>query len=296
MLAGAEMAPHRVCAVGAILGEGPIWDGVRELLWFVDIKGQRIYRFEPATAMLSNWAAPREIGWVLPAADGSMLAGLQGAIARFHPETGRFDMELSIEVEHPGNRLNDAATDRQGRLWFGSIDNAETDATGRLYRFTDNGPIDSGLPPAVITNGPAFSPDGRTLYHTDTLAGTIFAVPITPSGELGAPRIFARIDANEGYPDGPVVDSEGCVWTGLFAGWGVRRYSPQGELMETVQFPVANVTKLAFGGPDLRTVYATTARKGLDPAALLAQPHAGDLFAFEVSTPGLAAIPAAIPQ
>jgi sugar lactone lactonase YvrE len=138
-----------------------------------------------------------------------------------------------------------------------------------------------------ITNGPATSPDGRTLYHTDTLKKLIYAFDVSAAGELSNRRVFAAIEDGAGHPDGTAVDADGCVWIALFGGWGVRRYSPGGQLLETVALPVANVTKIAFGGDDLRTAYATTARKGLSAAELAAQPRAGDLFAFRVDTPGL---------
>lgn len=284
--------PQHVCRVGATLGEGPVWDAARDCLWFVDIKGKRAFAFDPLTGDLRHWNAPREIGWVLPAADGTLLAGLQGQVARFDPADGSFAPFVEIEPNLPGNRLNDAATNREGRLWFGTMDNAEANASGRLYRLDrsvpiDSGPIDSGLAPVVITNGPAFSPDGRTLYHTDTLGGTIHAVPVHADDMLGEPRIFARVDPADGYPDGPTVDSAGNVWTGLFGGWAARCYAPDGTVIENVRFPVANVTKIAFGGAELRTAYATTAHKGLNAAALAGQPHAGDLFAFQADIPGL---------
>ncbi len=110
---------------------------------------------------------------------------------------------------------------------------------------------------------------------------------MAPDGALSNRRIFVTIEEGAGYPDGPVVDAEGCLWTGLFGGWGVRRYSARGVLLQTVRFPVANVTKLAFGGAQLKTVYATTARKGLEPQALAEQPLAGGLFRFTVETPGM---------
>jgi sugar lactone lactonase YvrE len=143
--------------------------------------------------------------------------------------------------------------------------------------------MDSGY---VITNGPAFSPDGGTLYHTDTLERRIYAFDLREDGSLANKRVFVTIEQGAGFPDGPVVDSEGCLWTGLFGGWSARRYAPDGRLLENVAFPVANITKLAFGGPNLTTVYATTARKGLDAAALAGQPEAGGLFCFEAKVPG----------
>jgi sugar lactone lactonase YvrE len=288
--AGAEMvaaASRRVCSVGATLGEGPVWVGRENALWFVDIKQMRIHRFDPVTAALQSWDAPAQVGWVLPAADGGFVVGMQRGIERFDPATGGFTALVRPEAHLPGNRLNDATTDAQGRIWFGSMDDGEADLTGRLYSLDATGVKDSGLPPVCITNGPSISPDGRTLYHTDTLAKVIHAVAVNDDGTLGAARPFVTIEDGAGHPDGSVVDSEGCVWTGLWGGWGVRRYAPDGALLETVRVPASNVTKIAFGGPDLKTAYVTTARKGLDAAALAAQPEAGDLFAFEAIVPGL---------
>jgi sugar lactone lactonase YvrE len=280
-------APVSVCGLGATLGEGPAWVARDAALWFVDIKAKRIHRFEPDNALLRCWNAPAQPGWVLPANDGSLIAGLQTGLHRFDPADGSFVPLLAPEPALPGNRLNDATVDAGGRLWFGSMDDGEEAASGRLYRFANGAAADSGLPPVIITNGPAIAPDGRTLYHTDTLGKAIWEVPLAKDGALGTPRLFATIEDGAGYPDGPTVDAEGCVWTGLFGGWGVRRYAPTGELLAVVEFPVANVTKIAFGGDDLRTVYATTARKGLDDRALAEQPLAGDLFSFRADVPGL---------
>lgn len=278
--------PIPVCAVGAILGEGPVW--IDDALWFVDIKARRIHRFDPESEALTSWPAPAQVGWVLPARDGTLVAGLQTGPHRFDPESGSFALLHRPEPHLPGNRLNDATIDPAGRLWFGSMDDGEDAATGRLYCLVDGRCDDSGLPPVVITNGPAISPDGSTLYHTDTLGRSIWRVPLADDGTLGAPSLFAQIEDGAGYPDGLTVDAEGGVWTGLFGGWAARRYGPDGRLLRTVRFPVANVTKIAFGGPELRTAFATTARKGLDAEALAGQPDAGHLFAFD---PGVAGLP-----
>jgi sugar lactone lactonase YvrE len=139
----------------------------------------------------------------------------------------------------------------------------------------------------AITNGPAVSPDGRLLYIVDTLKGTIDVADISENGSLGAPRPFGRVDPREGHPDGPTVDGEGCVWISLYAGWEARRYAPSGELLERVRFPVANITKIAFGGDDLRTAFATTARQMLSADAIAQQPQIGDLFMFRTDIPGV---------
>jgi D-xylonolactonase len=274
-----------------MLGEGPCWHAPTQTLWFVDIKAPEVLCFNPADGSLKRWPMPAQVGWVLPIDDGQWLVGLQTGIHRFNPETGAVRLCLQHEPALPGNRLNDACTDAAGRLWFGSMDDGETQTTGRFYRAQNGSFADSGLPAVVITNGPAVSGDGRTLAHTDTLGRVIWTATIAADGSVGAPREFARIAQADGYPDGPVFDSAGALWTGLFFGSAARRYDSAGGLLQYLPFPVSSVTKLAFGGPDLRTVYATTARKGLSAEALAQQPSAGDLFAFRVETPGLPVTP-----
>lgn len=292
MRGGAEMTVESILAVGAMLGEGPVW--TRDALWFVDIKGKRVHRFDPATGTARHWDAPDQVGWVLPSADGAMVAGIKTGLHRFDPEGGRFALLHDPEPAVPGNRLNDATTDRHGRLWFGSMDDGESDATGRLHRCVDGHCADTGLAPVAITNGPAVSADARTLYHTDTLGKTIWRVAIHDDASLGTPEAFVTIEDGAGHPDGSVIDVEGHLWVALYGGWGVRRYDPAGRLVATIRFPVANITKIAFGGPDLRTAYATTARKGLGEAELAAQPLAGNLFAFDPGVAGLPVTPAKI--
>ena len=286
--------PVSVCAVGALLGEGPVWIAREGALWFVDIKQRRIHRFDPASVALRSWDAPVQVGWVLPADDGSMLAGLQDGIYRFDAQGGSFTRLAAVEADAPGNRLNDAVTDPQGRIWFGSMDDGERQLTGEYYRFDRGQVVHAGLQGVAITNGPAVSPDGRTLYHVDTLGGVVQACDINGDGTLGPSRPIAHILPDDGHPDGPTVDAEGCIWIGLFGGWQARRYAPDGELLEKVRFPVANITKLAFGGDDLRTVYATTAQLHLKPAELARQPEAGNLFTFRADVPGVPVTPAAL--
>ena len=274
--------PECIWPIAAELGEGPLcWN---EAVWFTDIKQDRVHCFDPAHVTGKSWNAPAAPGFLAPLKSGKFIVGAKAGLHIFAPDTGSFDRLMAVEPDRPGNRLNDGAVDSSGRLWFGSMDDAECDPTGRLYCFSREGlkAMDAGY---VITNGPAVSPEGRILYHTDTLAKTIYAFDLRNDGTISNKRIFVRIEDGAGFPDGSAVDMDGCLWTGLFGGWAARRYSPKGELLRTVRFPVANVTKLAFDGT---TVYATTAWKGLDAAAREAQPLAGGLFRFEVETPGQA--------
>ena len=274
-----------VCSLGATLGEGPLWSVEDAALWFVDIKAHQVHRFHPEGGRLESWTAPGQVAWVVPMAEGGLLAGLEDGLHRFEPGKGTFTRLAEVEPALPGNRLNDATVGPDGRLWFCSMDDGEEKPTGHLYRADARGIARLAGGHAII-NGPAISPDGRTLYYNDTAGGVMYASRITEAGDLTDRRVFARIDSKDGHPDGPTVDAEGCVWVGLFGGWGVRRYAPDGTLLRFIRLPVANVTKVAFGGPELRTLYVTTAAKGLSKEERAKQPLAGHLFAFDAEATG----------
>lgn len=284
----------QVCPVGAELGEGPVWVQRESALWFVDIKARRVHRWHPGTREHRSWAAPGQPGFLAPLRGGGFVVGLETGLHRFDPEASTFVHLADVEPHLPDNRLNDACVSPEGELWFGSMHDLEAKPTGALYCLDAHGRcacLDKGY---VITNGPAFSPDGRVFYHTDTSHRTVYAFDRPDPHTLAGKRVFVEIEEGAGYPDGTTVDQEGCVWIALWDGWAVRRYSPQGKLLATVRLPCANVTKIAFGGPDLRTAYVTTAWNGMTPAQRVAQPQAGDLFGFEAPVPGLRPVEAHI--
>ncbi len=280
----ARLRAKLVWAVGAELGEGPIWIGETGSLWFVDIKGGALHRFHPASGRRETFAVGGRPSFIVPAEDGMLLVGDGDAI---RPLRGAMLGDAIASVEMPArNRTNDATVDRAGRLWFGTMDDDERAVTGAVHLFAD-GALTVAGGESVITNGPAVSPDGRWLYHVDTLERTIWRFDIAARDRLEAGEVFAAIDPRDGAPDGVTIDAEGCLWVALWGGWQVRRYSPGGVVLETVAFPCAHVTKLALGGEDLCTAYVTTARAGLSPGERAAQELAGGLFAFGVDTPGL---------
>lgn len=268
----------------ATLGEGPIWSG--GALWFVDIKGHSIHRYDPTTTEALTLAAPEQVTFLAPLADGSgFVAGLKSGLYRFSPVTG-FRPILAVEAPELDNRPNDATVDAQGRLWFGTMHDGEENKSGSLYRMDTAGVarMDRDI---CITNGPCVSPDGKTFYHTDTLEKTIYAFDLSEDGLLSNKRVFVKIAVGDDvYPDGSVVDSEGYLWTALWGGFGAVRFSPRGEAVARIELPAPNVTKPCFGGPDLKTLYFTTARKGLSDEALAQYPLAGGLFAIQVDVAG----------
>lgn len=269
------------------LGEGPVWDARRKVVWFVDIKRHQLWHFDPANGSNAINDAPGQIGWALPASNGKLLCGLKDGLYTFSPDTARFDKLMDVPGELPSNRLNDACTDRWGRVWFGSMDDGENDKSGRFYVF-DRGTITPAGPGNIsITNGPAVNADSSRIYFTDSVGQKILAADLDREN-VGEARLFVDITQHfpDAYPDGPTVDSEGCVWTGLYNGAAAARYSPAGELIETVQLPAKNITKLCLGGNDLRTAFVTTARQGMSEQALKESPLSGSLLTFQVKVPG----------
>jgi D-xylonolactonase len=278
--------PEKFWDVEAELGEGPMWHARTRTLYFVDIKNRRIFSCSADGTQRKSWSAPQQIGFILPTAGGDLVCALEDGLYRFSTLSGRFTLIRNVEQELPSNRFNDGFVDSTGGLWFGSMNDRETQPTGSLYHLNRSGKLQVADSDYVITNGPAMSPDGSILYHTDTLKKKIYAFDVLPDFSLTNRRVFATIHVT-GYPDGMAVDSDGCVWIALFGGGRIERYRPSGQLISTVPFPCSNITKLAFGGDDLCTVFVTTARKGLSPKQLANEPLAGALFSFRSAVPGL---------
>ncbi|MGS0647591.1 SMP-30/gluconolactonase/LRE family protein [Komagataeibacter melomenusus] len=280
---------HPCCVwdIRAQLGEGPVWSVREQALYFVDIVGQAIHRLDPASGAQASWQAPARPGFVVPASDGTLVCGLKDGLYRLDPRTGAFDRMLAVEPEHPGNRINDGCVDSRGRLWFGTMDDGEGTPSGALYSVTrqahglDLLRHDEGY---VVTNGPGISPDGTRLYHNHSPAGLIYVFDLAADGSLSNRRVFARVE--DGYPDGVVVDSAGTLWVGVWNGGRIERFRPDGTRLEPIAMPARNVTKVAFGGADLRTLYVTTARKNTPDDMLARYPQAGSLFSLRVDVPG----------
>ncbi|MFC0252226.1 SMP-30/gluconolactonase/LRE family protein [Massilia consociata] len=284
------MEPECIWDAGAHLGEGALWHAATRSVYFVDIKGGRIHRCAADGSRRRSWEAPGQPGFVVPAASGSLVCALEDGLYRMSEATGEFTPLRRVEEDLPGNRFNDGYVDAGGNLWFGSMDDGQVRPTGALYRLDRDGALARADDGYIITNGPAISPDGRTLYHTDTPLRRVYAFDLAfdprAGGLLANKRVFLQLPEGS-RPDGMAVDSEGHLWIALFGAGRIERYTAAGRLVGAVRFPCSNITKLAFGGDDLCTAYVTTAWKGLSPEQRAAQPLAGGLFAFRVDTPGL---------
>lgn len=293
-----DISVRCVWAADAILGEGPVWSQDRQRLYWVDVKSQKVHWYNPDTGARSSFHLPEPVGACLPTIDGRFLCALKNGLVLARLEDGPGQGPHIVDsqaIERFGgpetgtsrNRFNDAKIDSCGRLWAGSMDDEESEPTGSLYRVNWDrswATMDDGY---IVTNGPAISADGKTLYHTDTFAGEIYAFDMAPDGNLSGKRLHICIPSEDGYPDGMTIDAEGCLWVAHFGGARLTRFDPDGNALAILRLPVANVTSCAFGGPDYDRLYITTARWALNDAALEQQPLAGGLFVAEPGCRGL---------
>ena len=269
-----------VAPARALVGEGPVWDDRAQVVWWVDIKAPALHRYDPATGTDRSWPMPSRVGAVAPRERGGLVGALKDGFAFIDPDTGVVTPIADPEAHLPGNRFNDGGVDAAGRFWAGTMDDAERAPTGHLYRLDPDGTVADFEAHIAITNGVDWSLDGRTLYFVDTLGGMIFAHDFDPvAGRPGTRRLFARVPADAGYPDGLVVDAEDHVWSAHWGGGRLTRYRPDGSVERVVAIPAPQVSSACFGGPNLDILYVTTAAIGLDEPMLAACPDAGGLFA-----------------
>ena len=275
-----------VADVGAVLGEGPVWVAREQALYWVDIKGLKVFRLD-SNGERKTWDTPFRICSLAPRRAGGFIAGSEHGFAVVELESARFEIIVDPETHLPGNRFNDGKLDRAGRFWAGTMDDSEQSSTGSLYRL-DAGHswqrFDEGY---HVTNGPAFSSDGRIMYHNDSARQLTYAFDLDGEGVPSNRRVFARYGEGDGYPDGMTVDAENCLWIAFWDGWCLRRYSPEGNCLELIGLPVQKPTSCAFGGREMRQLYVTSASIGLTDQERSGQPCAGGLFMLDTPYTGL---------
>lgn len=274
----------------AQLGECPLWSARESALYWVDIKGQALHRFSPIDGEHTVMPTHEEIGCIAFDDRGGFIAGMRSGVWRLDASGGAIQRLAPNPEDVSTSRFNDGRADPTGRFLLGTIDEPKSGARAHLYRFDgrDLVPLVSGL---MTSNGLAFSPDGRWLYHSDTPTFTIYRYAYDAQrGELSERRVFAQLNAaaaDRARPDGAAVDSEGCYWTALYEGGRVQRYSPDGAVLAQYEVPARCPTMPAFGDADLRTLYVTSARAGRSPEELARYPQSGGVFAMRVDVPGL---------
>ena len=295
---------EQVIEAGAILGESPVWSVEEQVLYWLDIKAPALHRYDPASGKDEAWPVAQEIGAIVLRRGGGLVGALRDGFAflRIGDHGVTLDWIGNPEPDRPGSRLNDGRADRQGRFWAGSMHDPEGPPehyferapVGAFYRLDADRTIHRMIDGVLVSNGLCWSPDGARMYAADSPTRTIRTWDYDPeTGDIAHEQVFAMIpdDPGRGTPDGAIVDAEGGLWTAEFRGSRITRFNPDGTEDRMIALPASRPTCPMFGGPDLRTLYVTSAKIMLSPEDLAREPLAGALFALDVGVAGLPEAP-----
>ncbi|MEM5425524.1 SMP-30/gluconolactonase/LRE family protein [Paraburkholderia ferrariae] len=283
----AELLVHAKCE----LGEGATWCARSGRLYWVDISGKSLQRYDAnaSGAKHVTWEMPERLAcFALCEDERTLLLGLASQLAFFDLETGAIDTIVEVEPGVP-TRLNDGRCDRQGRFVFGTkYEGTPRQAIGGFYRLNHDLTLERlPLPAPAISNSIAFSPDGSTMYYCDTLTREIRACDYGADGTIANERTFVTLTDDTGVPDGSTVDAQGGLWNAQWGGERVVRYGADGVETERVKIPTAQPSCVTLGGALLDTLYVTSAREEMEAEALAREPHAGGVFSVRIGRQGL---------
>lgn len=275
---------------GDELGEGVTWDHAGRRLVSVDIMRGRVHLYDPASGLVRTLEAGQPVGAVVPCRDGDLMLATRDGFARLEPDSGALKFVAHVELDRPGQRMNDGACDPAGRFWAGTMCMQERPGLGALYRLDPDGSVHTMITGIGISNGIDWSLDASRMYYVDSLTQRIDEFDFDlASGAIANRRPFVTIDPSDGCPDGLTVDAEGGIWLALWGGWAIRRYLPDGTLDRVLRVPVSHPTTCAFGGARLDTLYITSATIRLTAREREAQALAGAVI---LHRPGIIGRPA----
>lgn len=280
--------PDVVLNCNADLGEGPIWDPDSQTLYWVNILANELHIFDPASGKDRHIDCGQMVGTVVGRKSGGLMVAMTNGFASVNLETEEIRHIVDPE-NNPEARFNDGKCDPAGRFWAGSLPLSENVPEGSLYSLETDLSVKKRLSQITIANGIVWTSDHKTMYYIDTPTMKVDAYDYDiETGDLSNHRVAVTVPEEFGWPDGMAIDVEDKIWVGHWGGWQITRFDPlTGETLQVIKLPVAQVTACAFGGPDLNRLYITTAKTGLDAAALEKQPHAGNLFVIDVDVSGV---------
>ncbi len=270
----------------SVLGEGPVWHN--GAFYWVDIDGELLNRWDPATGETQAWTISQKIGCAVPSTDGRWVVGAHHGLAWLDLVTGSVEPICDPETDRPNSRFNDGKCGPDGRLWTGTMSMQGEGAAGALYCLGPDLACRRMVEGIGTSNGLAWSADGETFYYIDTPTRRVDAFGYDmDSGDLGDRRTIIAFAGDNENPDGMSIDAEGRLWVALWGGWSVVCVDPaQGKIIDRIAVPVERVTSCCFGGEDLRDLYITTARVGVTEEQQTEQPHAGSVFRRRMNVPG----------
>jgi sugar lactone lactonase YvrE len=284
--------PQAVWATPMQVGECPLWHPEEASLYWIDIPDRTVHRLHPESGVYCQWALPAEPGAIAYCASGGLIVALRNGFARLNTVSGQLSMIAPAPYDTGTTRFNDGRCDAAGRFWVGTMYEPRDRQLGQMF-YLERGVVKlawSGH--MTVSNGLAFSPDNRTLYHADTTSHVIESHEFDlASGQVGAPRLFKQFSTDRihnygGRPDGAAVDSEGAYWCAMIEGGRLLRLSPTGNILREVALPLRCPTMLAFGGPDLRTLYITSISHNRSEAELAQWPLSGCVLSLPVEVAG----------
>ncbi len=278
-------------AVGDIRGgvlECPVWEPETETLWFVDIDRPSLNRWHPASNARQQWVLPEAIGSFALCRDGRLILALRSGLYRFDPAGETMHLVVHAPYDDERTRFNDGRCDRMGRFWVGSMYEPRDRPAAALFRLDHDCLLTTVVEGITLSNGLAFTTDGLWCYHADTPARTIWRARIDPArGTLSDREKFATLTPDQGRPDGAAIDAEDHYWVAAIDSGRLLRFRPDGTIERAVDLPTRWPTMMAFGGPDLKTLYVTSLRANRPADQLAASPLSGSLFALRVDVPGV---------
>ncbi len=279
---------HLVFDTRSILGEGPVWDWKRQTLFWVDIEGNRLYRYHLTSSQTNHWDFDGMLGAAVPTEDGGMLLALENGLAIFDFESEKLTHYPVLGNTDPMMRYNDGKVDPNGRFWIGSMHKNVAPKTGNLYRIDADWNVSLHIPETTISNGMAWTGDQKTFFYIDTATYQVWRFAYNNDlGTIENKKEAFAIPKSFGGADGMAIDAEDKLWIAHWGGHCVRRWDPDtGEVLEQVEVDAPHVTSCCFGGKNLDTLYITSARSGLTAEQLKKHPKSGGLFMYKPEVVG----------